>query len=198
MPALFQINFQGGLTPHPPLMRSPFPSRGRLKLMTLLKNSLKLQLRSVISLPLRGGEITENRFLEIPLKSLGGAMMKNNAAEMVVYGKIFTSEGNQIVEAFAVKDTVPVPLKFRAEGAGRHGPVPALGVGAAYGIGRQVLSLPHFQFFPDGHSGRHLPAVVIYNGTRRKSFRCFPFCVFFAVSVRKNGPVRAGPPFCES
>ena len=30
--------------------------------------------------------------------------MKNNAAEMVVYGKIFTSEGNQIVEAFAVKD----------------------------------------------------------------------------------------------
>ena len=30
--------------------------------------------------------------------------MKTNAAEMVVYGKIFTSEGNQIVEAFAVKD----------------------------------------------------------------------------------------------
>ena len=30
--------------------------------------------------------------------------MKNNAADLVVCGKIFTSEGNQIVEAFAVKD----------------------------------------------------------------------------------------------
>ena len=30
--------------------------------------------------------------------------MKNNAADIVVYGKIFTSEGNQIVESFAVKD----------------------------------------------------------------------------------------------
>ena len=28
----------------------------------------------------------------------------NNSADLVVYGKIFTSEGNQIVEAFAVKD----------------------------------------------------------------------------------------------
>lgn len=28
----------------------------------------------------------------------------NNGADLVVYGKIFTSEGNQIVEAFAVKD----------------------------------------------------------------------------------------------
>ena len=27
-----------------------------------------------------------------------------NCADLVVYGKIFTSEGNQIVEAFAVKD----------------------------------------------------------------------------------------------
>ncbi len=30
--------------------------------------------------------------------------MKNIVADLVVYGKIFTSEGNQIVEAFAVKD----------------------------------------------------------------------------------------------
>ena len=30
--------------------------------------------------------------------------MKNNVADLVVYGKIFTSEGNQIVDAFAVKD----------------------------------------------------------------------------------------------
>ena len=30
--------------------------------------------------------------------------MKNSVADIVVYGKIFTSEGNQIVEAFAVKD----------------------------------------------------------------------------------------------
>ncbi len=30
--------------------------------------------------------------------------MKNNTADLVVCGKIFTSEGNQIVEAFAVKD----------------------------------------------------------------------------------------------
>ena len=30
--------------------------------------------------------------------------MKNNSADLVVYGKIFTSEGNKIVEAFAVKD----------------------------------------------------------------------------------------------
>ena len=28
----------------------------------------------------------------------------NTSADLVVYGKIFTSEGNQIVEAFAVKD----------------------------------------------------------------------------------------------
>ena len=30
--------------------------------------------------------------------------MKNSVADIVVYGKIFTSEGNQIVETFAVKD----------------------------------------------------------------------------------------------
>ena len=30
--------------------------------------------------------------------------MKNNAADFVVFGKIFTSEDNQVVEAFAVKD----------------------------------------------------------------------------------------------
>ena len=30
--------------------------------------------------------------------------MENSAADIVVHGKIFTSEGNQIVEAFAVKD----------------------------------------------------------------------------------------------
>ena len=29
---------------------------------------------------------------------------KSNSADLVVYGKIFTSEGNQVVEAFAVKD----------------------------------------------------------------------------------------------
>ena len=29
---------------------------------------------------------------------------EKNGADLVVYGKIFTSEGNQIVEAFAVKD----------------------------------------------------------------------------------------------
>ena len=28
----------------------------------------------------------------------------NNSADLVVYGKIFTAEGNQVVEAFAVKD----------------------------------------------------------------------------------------------
>ena len=28
----------------------------------------------------------------------------NNSADLVVYGKIYTAEGNQIVEAFAVKD----------------------------------------------------------------------------------------------
>ena len=33
------------------------------------------------------------------------ASCKNNtSADLVVYGKIFTSEGNQVVEAFAVKD----------------------------------------------------------------------------------------------
>ena len=31
-------------------------------------------------------------------------MKKNTVADLVVYGKIFTSENNQIVEAFAVKD----------------------------------------------------------------------------------------------
>lgn len=30
--------------------------------------------------------------------------MKNSVADLVVCGKIFTSEDNQIVEAFAVKD----------------------------------------------------------------------------------------------
>lgn len=30
--------------------------------------------------------------------------MSNSVADLVVYGKIFTSEGNQIVESFAVKD----------------------------------------------------------------------------------------------
>ena len=30
--------------------------------------------------------------------------MEKNFADLVVYGKIFTSEDNQIVEAFAVKD----------------------------------------------------------------------------------------------
>ena len=38
------------------------------------------------------------------IKILGGLPMKNIVADLVVYGKIFTSEGNQIVEAFAVKD----------------------------------------------------------------------------------------------
>ena len=38
------------------------------------------------------------------IKILGGLTMKNIVADLVVYGKIFTSEGNQIVEAFAVKD----------------------------------------------------------------------------------------------
>ncbi|MDY6399876.1 MAG: hypothetical protein SPL10_06805 [Synergistales bacterium] len=32
------------------------------------------------------------------------APSEKNTADLVVYGKIFTSEGNQIVEAFAVKD----------------------------------------------------------------------------------------------
>ena len=31
-------------------------------------------------------------------------MQEKTSADLVVYGKIFTSEGNQIVEAFAVKD----------------------------------------------------------------------------------------------
>ena len=31
-------------------------------------------------------------------------MDKKNTADLVVYGKIFTSDNNQIVEAFAVKD----------------------------------------------------------------------------------------------
>ena len=31
-------------------------------------------------------------------------MDKKNIADLVVYGKIFTSDNNQIVEAFAVKD----------------------------------------------------------------------------------------------
>ena len=31
-------------------------------------------------------------------------MDKKNTADLVVYGKVFTSEGNKIVEAFAVKD----------------------------------------------------------------------------------------------
>jgi hypothetical protein len=30
--------------------------------------------------------------------------LERNSADLVVYGKIFTSEDNQIVEAFAVKD----------------------------------------------------------------------------------------------
>ena len=31
-------------------------------------------------------------------------IIENSAADIVVHGKIFTSEGNQIVESFAVKD----------------------------------------------------------------------------------------------
>lgn len=31
-------------------------------------------------------------------------IMEKIIADLVVYGKIFTSEGNQLVEAFAVKD----------------------------------------------------------------------------------------------
>lgn len=34
----------------------------------------------------------------------GGNTASDGKADLVVYGKIFTSENNQIVEAFAVKD----------------------------------------------------------------------------------------------
>ena len=36
--------------------------------------------------------------------SKGDTPSEKNIADLVVYGKIFTSEGNQVVEAFAVKD----------------------------------------------------------------------------------------------
>ena len=47
------------------------------------------------------------------------------SADLVVYGKIFTSENNQIVEAFAVKDGKYVYVGDRGGGLFRQGPCDA-------------------------------------------------------------------------
>ncbi len=62
-------------SPHPPLTRSPFPSRGRLKLETVLRrNNLtsgykKLAPRERLTVEAHHGELTKRLLLEEKLSS---------------------------------------------------------------------------------------------------------------------------------
>jgi len=61
----------------------------------------------------------------------------NNSADLVVYGKIYTAEGNQIVEAFAVKDG-----KYVVDYSGKGLVMPGCGNGHAhYALGYAIQSV---------------------------------------------------------
>ena len=59
----------------------------------------KLSYIAVVSILIGMGMLTSCSVNDNP-----GKEVVSQKADLVVYGKIFTSEGNQVVEAFAVKD----------------------------------------------------------------------------------------------
>ena len=101
----------------------------------------------------------------------------NTNADLVVYGKIFTSEGNQIVEAFAVKDGMYVYVgdKKGAEAfiekgktevvdyTGKGLVMPSCGNGHAHysmGIALPIVGTVALGLTPDKFLAEAVPAAV--------------------------------------
>ena len=90
------------------------------------------------------------------------------SADLVVYGKIFTSENNQIVEAFAVKDGkyVYVGDKKGAEAfveAGKGLVMPSCGNGHAHysmGVALPIVGTVAIGMTPDQFLAEAVPAAV--------------------------------------